>query len=99
MSLGTGFRAVADSAAFSRLGQRHADIRPRRCPIVVYTDIEIAFLQRHVPLMYRTMAVQRSLQHLVVERRPRRSEERRVGKECVSTCSTWWWRYHKKHTH
>src|SRR3546814_11958352 len=20
-----------------------------------------------------------------------RSEERRVGKECVSTCSSWWW--------
>src|SRR3546814_13772182 len=23
-----------------------------------------------------------------------RSEERRVGKECVSTCSSWWWAYH-----
>src|SRR3546814_18088754 len=23
-----------------------------------------------------------------------RSEERRVGKECVSTCSTRWWPYH-----
>src|SRR3546814_7034302 len=23
-----------------------------------------------------------------------RSEERRVGKECVSTCRSWWWRYH-----
>src|SRR3546814_12369427 len=23
-----------------------------------------------------------------------RSEERRVGKECVSTCSTWWVAYH-----
>src|SRR3546814_4146634 len=23
-----------------------------------------------------------------------RSEERRVGKECVSTCSTRWWTYH-----
>src|SRR3546814_12463504 len=23
-----------------------------------------------------------------------RSEERRVGKECVRTCRSWWWRYH-----
>src|SRR3546814_7868884 len=28
-------------------------------------------------------------------RRPRlRSEERRVGEECVSTCRSWWSRYH-----
>src|SRR3546814_18056301 len=26
----------------------------------------------------------------------RRSEERRVGKECVSTCRSWWSPYHKK---
>src|SRR3546814_14056268 len=26
----------------------------------------------------------------------RRSEERRVGKECVSTCRYRWWPYHKK---
>src|SRR3546814_13797580 len=25
---------------------------------------------------------------------PRRSEERRVGKECVSTCRSRWWPYH-----
>src|SRR3546814_18414078 len=25
-----------------------------------------------------------------------RSEERRVGKECVSTCRSRWWRYHYK---
>src|SRR3546814_13495398 len=28
--------------------------------------------------------------------RHRRSEERRVGKECVSTCRTRWSQYHKK---
>src|SRR3546814_15614631 len=29
-----------------------------------------------------------------------RSEERRVGKECVSTCRSWWSPYHyKKHKH
>src|SRR3546814_20037668 len=27
-----------------------------------------------------------------------RSEERRVGKECVSTCRYRWWPYHKKKT-
>src|SRR3546814_7865163 len=26
--------------------------------------------------------------------RRRRSDERRVGKECVSTCSSWWSPYH-----
>src|SRR3546814_12486663 len=26
-----------------------------------------------------------------------RSEERRVGKECVSTCRSWWTRYNQKH--
>src|SRR3546814_12497380 len=28
-----------------------------------------------------------------------RSEERRVGKECVSTCRPWWSPYHYKTTH
>src|SRR3546814_19854038 len=27
---------------------------------------------------------------------PTRPEERRVGKECVSTCKSRWWRYHQK---
>src|SRR3546814_19644210 len=26
----------------------------------------------------------------------KRSEERRVGKDCVSTCRSRWWQYHKK---
>src|SRR3546814_21187018 len=30
---------------------------------------------------------------------PRRSEERRVGKECVSTCRSRWSPYHKKKKH
>src|SRR3546814_2555162 len=29
-----------------------------------------------------------------VERDMQRSEERRVGKECVRTCRSWWWPYH-----
>src|SRR3546814_18374446 len=32
-------------------------------------------------------------------KRARRSEERRVGKECVSTCRSRWSRYHKKKKH
>src|SRR3546814_18705982 len=32
-------------------------------------------------------------------RRPERSEERRVGKEGVSTCSSWWPPDHKKTKH
>src|SRR3546814_11458491 len=31
-----------------------------------------------------------------VQTRDGRSEERRVGKECVSTCRSRWWRYHKQ---
>src|SRR3546814_12463566 len=31
-----------------------------------------------------------SLSHPVM----RRAEERRVGKDCVSTCRYWWWPYH-----
>src|SRR3546814_18429084 len=31
-----------------------------------------------------------------VQRRCNRSEERRVGKECVSTCRSGWSKYHKK---
>src|SRR3546814_6179443 len=30
----------------------------------------------------------------VFRRHERRSEERRVGKECGSTCRTWWWPNH-----
>src|SRR3546814_15001317 len=33
---------------------------------------------------------------LTTQSRVRRSEERRVGKECVSTCSSRWSPYHKK---
>src|SRR3546814_14508801 len=33
---------------------------------------------------------------VIVERNIRRSDERRVGQECVSTCRSRWSRYHKK---
>src|SRR3546814_1149287 len=32
--------------------------------------------------------------HAAVALPPGRSEERRVGKECVSTCRSRWWPYH-----
>src|SRR3546814_18465696 len=34
------------------------------------------------------------LEHLLPEGKLVRSEERRVGKECVSTCRSRWWPYH-----
>src|SRR3546814_14473386 len=40
-------------------------------------------------------------EHTLVTLGGQRSEERRVGKECVSTCRAWWSRYHlkkKKHS-
>src|SRR3546814_16122989 len=38
----------------------------------------------------------RPLAHVMSFSNLRRSEERRVGKECVSTCSSRWSPYHKK---
>src|SRR3546814_17712070 len=35
----------------------------------------------------------------VLEPSQARSEERRVGEECVSTCRSRWWPYHLKHKH
>src|SRR3546814_14042379 len=32
----------------------------------------------------------------IVNNNTMRSEERRVGKECVSTCRSWWSPYHEK---
>src|SRR3546814_20769538 len=36
-------------------------------------------------------AIRRSSAFVLLEKR---SEERRVGKECVSTCRSWWWPDH-----
>src|SRR3546814_18182383 len=38
----------------------------------------------------------RGTRHLISEGQAKRSEERRVGKECVSTCRSRWSTYHKK---
>src|SRR3546814_14595525 len=52
--------------------------------------------ERHVILM--RFGVNSSIELLTIEFGPdhmiRRSEERRVGKECVSTCSSRWSPYH-----
>src|SRR3546814_13998188 len=45
-------------------------------------------------LVYECVSLQRRLHHLEIERLLRRSEERRVGKECVSTCRSRWSPYH-----
>src|SRR3546814_19417884 len=50
--------------------------------------LEIDWERRH-----RLMRMHTCL-HLLSALVPR-SEERRVGKECVSRCSSWWSRYHK----
>src|SRR3546814_13482133 len=42
----------------------------------------------------RTFSMPRSTLTDTVERIGWRSEERRVGKECVSTCRYRWWAYH-----
>src|SRR3546814_19238879 len=39
------------------------------------------------------LAKQARIDALLMEYGPDRSEERRVGKECLSTCRSWWCRY------
>src|SRR3546814_17561916 len=63
---------------------------------------EVHWLVRHVPYYHRWYRfrlawlfndrVWPSLQ--IDPDWPHRSEERRVGKECVSTCRSRWWPYH-----
>src|SRR3546814_8214932 len=44
--------------------------------------------------IYTLQKFQRSNQNTCINQRPLRSEERRVGKECVSTCRSRWSPYH-----
>src|SRR3546814_13432204 len=45
---------------------------------------------------YRNAAMEQASLPRRAEQRPDRSEERRVGKECVSTCRSRWSPYHYK---
>src|SRR3546814_19091556 len=64
-------------------------------PVAEVRDDRLRFVE---PLMERELVVRRPAQAarqgklMVITR----SEERRVGKECVSTCRSWWAPYHKQ---
>src|SRR3546814_16981205 len=59
---------------------------------VISQEHEVLFAQ--VPLQPRTLVQVGRHAFVFVERYLARSEERRVGQECVSTCSSRWSPYH-----
>src|SRR3546814_11572332 len=56
--------------------------------------VERDLLRVIVTLIETRVEQRRGLARPIFERRSARSEERRVGKECVSTCRSRWWPYH-----
>src|SRR3546814_20169038 len=52
------------------------------------------FAQPSAKMLLRARARQAVVAPLFLGLLDERSEERRVGKECVSTCSTRWYQYH-----
>src|SRR3546814_9454945 len=60
--------------------------------VIVIAAIDETVLMRAIKLKYHEMVVNDI--SLSVEQRRDRSEERRVGKECVSTCRSRWSTYH-----
>src|SRR3546814_13481039 len=71
------------------ISRRRPHHDPRRCPHHLWLGARPDRRDRREALSRGSL--------LPAERR--RSEERRVGKECVSTCRSWWSPYHynKKH--
>src|SRR3546814_14717124 len=86
----TLFRSVQKGIGYRRLVEQVLDIKLERQSAVGPFNRE-----RHVGVIPRFQTVDRRIINA------RRSEERRVGKECVSTCSSRWSQYHshKKTTH
>src|SRR3546814_1586952 len=71
-----------------------SDWRSRRDLLLCTACDRQFYLQRkrHNVPCHHTLAP--DLEHLLLCARRRRSEERRVGKECVSTCRSRWSPYH-----
>src|SRR3546814_14707697 len=75
---------------------------PKLLELGSYADLESAVLVNdgYELLQGRTQKLHLLMPHdtefltLLTVRRHARSEERRVGKECVSTCRSRWWQYH-----
>src|SRR3546814_2095304 len=58
---------------------------------VCSSDLPLLEVEPRIP---RRIRIQRTLNPVRISRSRRRSEERRVGKECVSTCRSRWSPYH-----
>src|SRR3546814_16955863 len=82
-------------------GRSHTDTRRTRCVAADPSQSVEQFAQKALAaaLMFPLVAVLPAMTAIFgysktnAAQRPR-SEERRVGKECVSTCRTWWSLYH-----
>src|SRR3546814_14786071 len=89
---------VCSSDLFGRVGRIVAELlRTHQRPyIAVDADIDAVAAARRDGFIVRYADVARpgSLNQLTIENADARSEERRVGKECVSTCRSRWSPYH-----
>src|SRR3546814_3974883 len=75
----------------SVMSHRPAPLLVTACPLGRPTFVTRCYV---VPRQTRTAIDDNFLTRRLRNRAPRaRSEERRVGKECVSTCTSWWSRY------
>src|SRR3546814_19536858 len=92
--------AAPSEVSFLKARVRHTSREPYPLDLMrTAAGLQLFFLraQHHNALIGDTIEVAVSLSMPTGEaREARRSEERRVGKECVSTCRSRWWQYHKK---
>src|SRR3546814_13740676 len=73
----------------------HAQTRIQRCILQLNTAPLPRVGLVRVPLLLHAFSLQHLIQlHCFTYKRSKRSEERRVGKECVSTCRSRWSPYH-----
>src|SRR3546814_17326212 len=91
---GATFASVGDQGALSRITKRHREIDlcpPARHRVRLAGSANLS--GDRAETAYRPWTVEARCPARSI-RQSRRSEERRVGKECVSTCSSRWVPYH-----
>src|SRR3546814_12914947 len=67
---------------------------PTKDAVPVHERPVLRIAHRVDPMKERPQLVRSSVEHRGASKKERRSEERRVGKECVSTCRSRWSPYH-----
>src|SRR3546814_21165754 len=89
-----GFRARRQPAVVDREApafQQMRRLQPIGADMVLHDHAMEDCLFRHgVPYSIRTMVRSQAMQFTIGKLAAARSEERRVGKECVSTCRSRW---------